>query len=200
MTGFYFVRHGETVWHGENRYTGTSDVELTELGREQALELAGWAKTAELAACWSSSLSRARETLAPTAEATGLVARYDPRLSEIDFGTGEGRTSAEMGPEFQAFERDPVASHLPGGEDPVAAAARAINCLTEIAAEFPDGRVLVVWHSTIMRLVLCDLLGIPLADYRRVFPIVHNVALTEVRFVKGTHSLLRFNAPARPAD
>jgi len=197
------VRHGETVWHAENRYTGASDIALTDRGREQARTLATWAATAGLTACWSSTLTRAVETLAPAAEAAGLVAHQDDRLREIEFGQGEGLTGAEMRERFPeryaAFERDPAGSHLPGGEDPVDAVKRSSACLDEIAAAHAGGRILVVWHSTLMRLVLCDWLGIPLSEYRRTFPAVRNVGITEIRVAAGRRSLLQFNTPIETA-
>ncbi|MFP3989542.1 histidine phosphatase family protein [Streptomyces sp. E11-3] len=200
MTDFILVRHGETVWHAENRYTGRTDVPLTQHGREQAAALAEWAVTAGLTAVWSSPLSRARLTAAPAADACGLVPRIDERLYEVDFGQGEGLTRDEMRQRFPQqladFLVDPVANHLPGGEDPRKAAARAADCLADIAREQPRGRVLLVAHSTLVRLLLCHLLGIPLADYRRVFPQLLNGALTEIRVENGQTALLRLNAPA----
>ena len=197
------TRHGETVWQAENRYVGRSDVPLTPRGKTQAERLADWAATAEVAATVSSPLSRARETLAPAAQTVGLPPRTDTRLTELDFGIGEGHTPAEMTRLFPealaAFQRDPVTHHLPGGEDPRHAVARATACLTELAAEFPKRRVLIVWHSTVMRLVLCHLLGIPLSAYRRVFPFVQNSGLTEIRFTHGRCALLEFNTPIEPA-
>lgn len=199
MTDIVLVRHGETVWHHENRYAGSSDVALTALGRRQADILAGWARSNRLTACWSSDLSRAAETLAPVAASAGLSPRSDVRLREVDFGDGEGRTAAEMGERFgeqyDAFRDDPVSHHLPGGEDPEQAVRRALDCLTDIRAEVPDGRVLLVWHSTLLRLVLCRLLGIPTSEYRRVFPVVRNCALTEIRMTGDSCSLLQFNTP-----
>jgi len=187
------------VWHAENRYTGASDIALTPRGREQAETLATWAATAGLAACWSSNLSRAVETLAPAAAAAGLKPRRDDRLREIEFGEGEGLTGEEMRERFPerraAFEIDPAGSHLPGGEDPVDAVERASDCLDEIAADHTEGRILVVWHSTLMRLVLCDWLGIPLSEYRRKFPSVRNVGITEIRVNEGHRSLLQYNTP-----
>jgi broad specificity phosphatase PhoE len=59
MTDVLLVRHGETVWHAENRYAGTTDVALTDHGREQARALGGWARDAGLSALWCSPLSRA---------------------------------------------------------------------------------------------------------------------------------------------
>ncbi|MEV7379204.1 histidine phosphatase family protein [Streptomyces lydicus] len=200
MTDFILVRHGETVWHAENRYAGRTDVPLTGHGREQAATLATWAATAGLSAVWSSPLSRARLTAAPAAAACGLTPRIDERLYEVDFGQGEGLTRDEMRERFPerlaAFLADPVDHHLPDGEHPRHAAERAAGALADIAREQPHGRVLVVAHSTLVRVLLCHLLGIPLADYRRVFPRLDNGALTEIRIEHGRTALLSFNAPA----
>ncbi|MDQ8706164.1 histidine phosphatase family protein [Streptomyces sp. LHD-70] len=200
MTDFILVRHGETVWHAENRYAGRTDVPLTPHGREQAAALADWAVNAGLTAVWSSPLSRARLTAAPAAEACGLTARVDERLYELDFGQGDGLTRDEMRQRFPqelaAFLDDPVENHLPGGEDPRKAAGRAAECLADIAREQPHGRILLVAHSTLVRVLLCHLLGIPLADYRRVFPHLLNGALTEIRIENGQTALLRLNTPA----
>ncbi|MEU2062398.1 histidine phosphatase family protein [Streptomyces sp. NPDC013455] len=199
MTDFVLVRHGETVWHADNRYAGRTDVPLTALGRRQAAELGEWAAGQHLDAVLCSPLSRSRLTAEPAANALGMPLWVDERLYEVDFGRGDGLTRAEMAEVFPdalaAFLDDPVTHHLPGGEDPAAAAERAVACLEETALKLPDGRVLVVAHSTLLRLVLCRFLGIPLARYRRVFPRLHNGALTELRLRDGQASLLRFNAP-----
>ncbi|MBZ4014614.1 histidine phosphatase family protein [Streptomyces purpurogeneiscleroticus] len=199
MTDFLLVRHGETVWHAENRYAGRTDVALTERGHAQAAELAAWAAGAGIDAVVCSPLSRARLTAEPAARALGLAPRVDARLLEVDFGRGDGLTRTEMREVFperlDAFLRDPVVHHLPGGEDPEEAAARAADCLADLARELPDGRVLVVAHSTLVRLLLCRVLGIPLGTYRTVFPVLDNGALTELRLKDGRASLLRLNAP-----
>ncbi|WP_043618235.1 histidine phosphatase family protein [Nonomuraea candida] len=218
MTDLVLVRHGETVWHAENRYAGLTDVELTPRGLEQAALLAGWAAGAGLAAVWASPLSRARitaETAAAqagqtgtdsggTAEtgargAAGMVVRVDERLRELDFGQGDGLTSAEMKARFPearaAFEADPAAHPLPGGEDPHEAADRFVAALRDISAAHPGGRVLVVAHTTAIRLALCRLIGVPLGEYRRLFPRLDNCALTELRMRAGQVALLQYNSP-----
>jgi len=55
--------------------------------------------------------------------------------------------------------------------------------------------VLVVAHSTLIRLLLCHLIGVPVSGYRRVFPSLSNGAITEVRLDGGIPALLRYNAP-----
>jgi probable phosphoglycerate mutase len=202
MTDLVLVRHGETVWHAENRYAGVSDIELSPRGLEQAADLATWASSAGLAAIWSSTLGRATTTAKASAEAAGLEVRLDARLRELDFGVGEGLTSIEMSDRFPAayaaFVVDPVSDHLPGGEDPVAAADRFKACLHDIAHRHPEGRVLVVTHASIIRLALCHLLGTPLSEYRRLYPAIGNCALTEVRLTGQHAAVLGFNVPVAP--
>jgi probable phosphoglycerate mutase len=202
VTNFVLVRHGETVWHAENRYAGTTDVALTDRGREQARRLAHWGAGTDLDGIWCSTLSRARETAEIAASATGHAARVDARLVELDFGRGEGLTSAEMQERFpaqlEAFRADPATHPLPGGEDPHRAVERALACLGDIADEHPDGRILVVAHTTLLRLTLCRLIGVALGEYRRLFPFVRNGAITEVTFGDGRPALLQFNTPLEP--
>ncbi|MBE1536548.1 histidine phosphatase family protein [Actinomadura algeriensis] len=197
MSRLVLVRHGETEWHAENRYAGVSDVALTVRGREQARRLAAWALGARPDAVWASDLSRARLTAAAPAAALGTDVRVDGRLRELDFGEGEGLTRADMDRAFpgalRAFLADPVAAHLPGGEDPARAADRFTAALHDIASAHAGGRVLVVAHSTAIRLALCALLGVPLKDYRRRFPVLGNCALTEIRLQDGEAALLEFN-------
>ncbi len=203
-TLLYLVRHGQTVWHRENRYAGVSDVALTDVGRAQAERLAAWAADTPVDAVWVSPLKRARETAAPAADVLRLPLRVADDLVEVDFGSAEGRTLAEL-PDAQtaAFRADPVGGAFPGAEDPAGAAARGAAALRRIARRHDGGQVLVVAHNTLLRLTLCHLLGIPLSRYRTVFPQVANGAVTELRLSEGQDdarndaqaSLIRYNVP-----
>jgi broad specificity phosphatase PhoE len=199
MTHFILTRHGESVWHAENRYAGSSDIDLTPRGYKESEMLACWAQTADLDAIWVSPLSRAQETAMPTAQITGLKLHIDARLRELDFGIAEGKTAAEMEIEhhdvLKAFQADPIANPFPEGENPNAAADRSIACLREAAQIDPDGRILVVMHNTLLRLTLCRLIDIPLSCYRTVFPFVNNCSLTEIKVEHNVTSLLMFNSP-----
>lgn len=198
-TTLLLARHGQTVWHAGNRYAGVSDVALTDTGRAQAEALGRWAAGHSVDAVWTSPLSRAVVTAEPACRALGVAARRDPGLRECDFGVVEGRTLAEFAAEHpaaaQAYRADPVAHPFPGAEDPRAAAARGTAALRRIAAAHPGGRVLVVAHNTLLRLTLCSLLGIPLAEYRRVFPRLRNAAVSEIRVDGDSTGLLSLNLP-----
>ncbi len=199
MTRLVLVRHGETIWHADKRYAGSTDIPLDPRGMDQAERLADWAASANLAAIWVSPLLRARQTAGPSERATGIEAHIDSRLREVHFGQGEGLTNAELRQsfpeEFAAFQSDPVFHHLPGGEDPRDVAQRAIDCFKEIATMHQRGRVLVVTHNTLIRVALCHLLGVPLSQYRTVFRTIANAALSEIGWHEGQISLLTFNLP-----
>lgn len=198
MTDIVLVRHGETEYADE-RYAGAVDVPLSKRGNEQAREFAKWATSAGLTAAWSSDMHRTRDTAQPAAAAAKVELNIDPRLREVDFGDVEGMTRADIErsiPDvFAAFKADPVANPMPGGEDPREATARGLSCLREISAAHPNGRVLVVCHTTLIRLMFCSLVGVSLSEYRRLLPAVHNCFLNEIRLAAGRVSILSWNAP-----
>ncbi len=198
-TTLFLARHGQTVWHAENRYAGISDVALTDTGRAQADALGRWAAAHPVDAVRTSTLSRAAATAEPACRALGITPHRDPGLRECDFGVVEGRTLAEFAarePErAAAFLADPVAHPFPAAEDPASAAARGAAALRRAAEAHPGGRVLVVAHNTLLRLTLCALLRIPLSEYRRVFPRLRNTALSEVRLDGDSTALLSLNVP-----
>jgi broad specificity phosphatase PhoE len=193
------VRHGETVWHAENRYAGTSDIALTERGRRQARDLARWTRGRAIDAVACSPLGRARQTAEPAAAALSLVPEVVEDLREMDFGWGEARTLAEMEAEdpaaVRAFRDDPEAGAFPGSERPGEAAARAVAALRGLAVAHPDRTVLVVAHNSLLRAALCILLGIPVGRYRAVFPRLDNAAVTEIALDGDRTALRSLNVP-----
>jgi probable phosphoglycerate mutase len=194
------ARHGRTGWHSPNRYAGRSDIPLDPYGQAQAEALAHWAARQGFTSLVCSSMLRARTTIAPAAALLGLSPRVDERLRELDFGVAEGRTLADLRADdpvmVERFVADPADGHFPGGEHPADAVARALAGLTEAVAADPGGKLLVVAHNTLIRLVTCAVLGLPLAEYRRRLPALDPAATVTPRF--GTAepvALLAFNVP-----
>ena len=185
MTTVHLARHGETVWHEENRYAGSSDVALTDRGRLQAEMLATAMAARDIAVVASSDLTRARETAAPAARRLGLEVVVDPRLREVDYGDAEGLTATEIRARWpdawDSFVATPATTPLPGGEPGADAVARYVAALSDLAeaAAVAGGELLVVAHSTAIRMLLCRALGLPLDEYRRRFPRLDNGAVIE---------------------
>jgi len=202
MTTLFLARHGQTVWHRENRFAGSSDIALNAAGEVQACALADWAAAQTIEAVIASPLIRARDTAWPVAARLGLPLATDARLRESDFGAAEGLTMAELrarDPEVaEAFIADPAANPWPGGEAPEAVAVRALAALRDAAA---GGKpTLIVAHSTLLRLTLCKLLGIPLSEYRRRLPKLRNAAITTIELGPEGAALIDYNIPVASPD
>jgi probable phosphoglycerate mutase len=89
----YLVRHGETEWSRSGRHTSVTDIALTELGREQALELGRRLAGHRFGLVSTSPRRRAAETAHRAGFPDAIV---DADLTEWDYGEFEGRTTADI--------------------------------------------------------------------------------------------------------
>src|SRR3954463_10001742 len=105
MHKLVLLRHGESTWNKENRFTGWTDVDLTERGREEAAEagrlLREGGYTFDLA--YTSVLKRAIRTLAIALDALDrlwIPIEKHWRLNERHYGALQGLNKAEMAAKF----------------------------------------------------------------------------------------------------
>ncbi|MEU4553095.1 bifunctional RNase H/acid phosphatase [Micromonospora violae] len=164
-TRLILVRHGETPYTEQRRYSGRGDVPLSERGRAQVRATA--ARVAELApsvaAVISSPLSRCTATAASIAGALGDVpVRTEDDLIECDFGQWEGRTFAEVREqwpgEMDAWLASPRIAP-PDGESFTQVAERAHRVIAGLLTAYPGETVVVVSHVSPIKLMLRDALA-----------------------------------------
>src|SRR3989442_383308 len=93
---FFLARHGETEWSRDGRHTGRTDVPLLKEGRRQAERIGRQLRSLTFALVLSSPLQRALETCRLAGFGNGAQVRDD--LCEWDYGSFEGRTSADIHP------------------------------------------------------------------------------------------------------
>ncbi|GAB2460038.1 bifunctional RNase H/acid phosphatase [Jatrophihabitans fulvus] len=168
-TGLLLVRHGATVHSAEHRLSGRNDLPLDAVGRAQAASLAGRA-WGDVGAVVSSPLPRAVETATAIAGALGLEIEIEDDLVELDFGSWEGLTMAEVrerdADAFAAWTASPDAAP-PGGESMAAVARRVRRARETVIGRHPEQRVVVVSHVTpIKTLLRLALDAPPTAMYR----------------------------------
>ena len=156
------VRHGEIRANVEQVWHGSTDSELTAVGREQARLVGEHLATrrGNVAAVYASPLRRARETAAPIAGALGLEPAFDAGLAEYGIGELEGASYAALLSEHRFFERIHADADYapPGGESARAVCERASGSLVRIAGWHPGEQVVIVSHGAALALALAALL------------------------------------------
>lgn len=152
MGHFYFVRHGQTVWNVENKICGATDIELTELGHQQAIDTGKKIMEEGIKAdeILYSPLIRAAETARHISEITGIPARMEQRLIEQNFGKWE--STPRDGADFKKAKEFFACSHE-GGESTLRLAQRIYNLLDDIKAEADSKTYILVAHNGIARVV-----------------------------------------------
>jgi len=163
------ARHGETPWNAQGRYQGREDIQLSAVGEGQARALGERLATAQIDRAVASPLSRAATTARfALGAARADMLSTDPGLMEIAHGQWEGLLASEIAerePElFRQWRATPETVKMPGGESLADVFARAWPAFARACEATPaDGTLLVVAHDAVNRVILCHILGIPLA-------------------------------------
>ena len=169
-TRLLLVRHGATTLSAEDRFAGSTNVDLSDEGRGQARALARRLAHEKVHAVYASPLRRTLETASIIAEPHGLAPEPRDGLREIDHGRWEQLKRAEVEErfpeEYEAWEADPFTFAPEGGETGLAVMARAMPVLRAIVETHPGERVVVVSHKATIRLALASLLGFDPRGYR----------------------------------
>jgi 2,3-bisphosphoglycerate-dependent phosphoglycerate mutase len=105
MHKLVLIRHGESTWNLENRFTGWTDVDLTPLGLEQAVQAGRLLKAEgyDFDLCYTSVLKRATRTLwhvLDEMDRTWLPVAHSWRLNERHYGALQGLNKAETAKKF----------------------------------------------------------------------------------------------------
>ena len=154
----WLVRHGETEWSASGRHTSRTDIPITEAGRAQALELGRRLAGHPFALVLTSPRQRATETARLAGFGEAVV---DDDLREWDYGTLEGRTTAEIRaaiPDWTIWT-----GPWPGGETADEVAARADRVLARCQAVSVEGDTLLFAHGHFLRVLAARWLDLPAA-------------------------------------
>ena len=98
MGTLVLIRHGQSQWNLENRFTGWVDVPLTDAGREEARRGAALITSLTFDRAFTSALTRAQDTLRVVMETIGqskIPIEADPALNERHYGALQGLNKAE---------------------------------------------------------------------------------------------------------
>ena len=183
----FLVRHGETEWSLNGRHTGTTDIPLTENGRNVAREWKPVLSQLTFALVLTSPLQRARQTC----ELAGLGARaqIDYDLREWNYGEYEGMPPQQIlaqRPSWMIF-----ADGCPGGESPDQIQARIDRVIEKTRAV--NGDVALFGHGHFLRSFGARWLGLRAGD--GCFFLLDPATVSVVSYYRDTPAVKHWNAP-----
>jgi alpha-ribazole phosphatase/probable phosphoglycerate mutase len=169
-TRLYLIRHGQVKGHEERRINGHDDVGLTEEGLAQSHRLGQKLKGEGITAVYSSDLQRSWE-------GARIIARHleiSPappvqELREKNFGVFEGLSLKEIKERF-AIELDELMNNWigycpPGAESMKELEQRVSQALQGLLERHPGGRIALVGHGGVNRIILLHAIGLELENF-----------------------------------
>ncbi len=163
MATLVLIRHGESQWNLENRFTGWIDIPLTDKGREEARRAGEKLKGIKFDKAFTSALKRAQETLSiilKVIKQENIRIEKDKALNERMYGDLQGLNKAETakkyGDEQVHIWRRSYDVKPPGGESLKDTAARTLPYFeSKIIPELKTGQnVLVAAHGNSLRSIV----------------------------------------------
>lgn len=184
MLYIYLTRHGETIWNTQSRMQGQQDSPLTEIGLEQAAELAHRLQDVPLDRIWSSPALRAVRTadIILSAQPRPVPLIIDERIHEMSLGRLEGLSVDEANAidaaNMQAFFYEPHLFVPLGGESFQQVSERMAGFLDEMVLlshqceiSGEDSSVLMISHNITLKALFALMENRPLAMLRNGPPI-----------------------------
>jgi broad specificity phosphatase PhoE len=189
MMELILIRHGETIWNKEGRVQGLSDIELSDVGLNQAHKLALSIQDINIRAIYSSPMKRAYQTAQIINEIHNAPIYLEPGLMEMDQGDFEGLTFKEIKAcekDFlQQWIQDAAAVTMPNGESLAGLQKRAWSVVANIIDK--NENALIVSHNFTIAAILCKISGISLSQFRKVC--VGTASKTMVSLQNGSASI-----------
>jgi len=164
----FLIRHGQSTYNLENRFTGWKDVDLTELGRSQAIEAGNILNGINFNSCFTSNLKRAQNTLDLILGQMNHSPdiQRDEALNERDYGDLIGQNKAEAAEKFgkeqvqiwrRSFDVPP-----PGGESLKMTADRTLPYYRDIISPkvLSGKNIAISAHGNSIRAIVMDIFNL----------------------------------------
>jgi len=194
MAELILARHGETVWNVEKIYRGRTDVNLDKVGIKQAELLGKYLSNWELAAIYSSPLSRALDTANIVARYQKIGVQIAKGLIDFDYGEWQALPEQEVKRLYPAllneWHNNPHKVRMPGGESLEDVRGRAIEVVNDVLSKY-QGSVVLVSHRVVNKVLICSLLGLDNSYFWNVKQDVGGITIFDYvdgRFILTSHN------------
>ncbi|MEO8240072.1 MAG: 2,3-bisphosphoglycerate-dependent phosphoglycerate mutase [Flavobacterium sp.] len=199
------IRHGQSLWNLENRFTGETDIDLTPLGEKEAAHAGILLEDLSIDLAFTSVLKRAVHTLNIIMTKIDIKSQVitSAALNERNYGTLQGLNKAEVekqyGTKQLALWRRSFNTATPEGESLKDTYNRIIPYyLKEIEPQLKSGKnVLIVAHGNSLRALMMYLENITAEDIEnitiatgipRIYSFTKDMELTDVHYITKTIS------------
>jgi broad specificity phosphatase PhoE len=206
MLEIILARHGETDWNVAEVFRGRSDVALNETGIKQAELLGAYLSEVKVNAVYSSPLKRALKTAEVIAGYQALVVNTAGGLIDFDYGEWQGLSHQEVKDRYQELYAEwlshPELVRMPAGESLGDVRNRAVVVLNDIMVRYYEGRVVLVSHRVVNKVLICALLGLENSHFWSVKLDTCGITSFDYeggRFVLTRHNDTSFLKPVREA-
>ena len=186
-TKIYIIRHGESVGNLHRICLGHTDLDLTELGLEQAKRTAEALENVDFAAIYSSDLQRAVHTAEPHAQKRGLAVNTMSDFRELYFGNWENASVLMLKEKFHeqfmiGWRQNFGTFTAPEGESVVAMAERMAEGMKKIAFQHRGETILVTSHAAAIRALWGKISGYKPSEWADAFPFPTNASYSVLEY------------------
>jgi broad specificity phosphatase PhoE len=195
MLEIILTRHGETDWNVNEVFRGRIDVGLNETGVKQAELLGEYLSEVKIDAVYSSPLKRALKTAEAIAGYHTLEVNIAHGLIDFDYGEWQGLSHREVKDRYQELYSDwislPEQVKMPGGETLEDVRKRAIMVVDDIIEGYGEGRVVLVSHRVVNKVLICAMLGLDNSHFWNIK--LDTCGMTSFSYEMGRFILTRHN-------
>ncbi|MBR2043324.1 MAG: histidine phosphatase family protein [Clostridia bacterium] len=194
-----FIRHGQSLGNKEHIYLGHTDLDLSEMGYEQAFLVGEFLKTRKIDKIYSSDLMRAYNTSLPLAKCLALIPEKREGLREIFAGEWENKAYENLIESYPVsygiWQNDVGNAHPDGGESVAELQKRIINEVVAIANENDGKTVAIFTHATPIRSFFAFVRGLNTGEIKNM-PWATNASVSEAEFSHGEFREISYSVDA----
>ncbi|MBF8984488.1 histidine phosphatase family protein [Lutibacter sp. B2] len=198
MTKLFLIRHGETTWNVESKAQGAKNIELSEVGRQQAAYLAERISKYKIDYIFSSDLDRAYETASIIGGKINKEVSQIGDLREMSFGKWEGLTQKQIKEvykeHFIVWRNNPHKADIPDGERLIDVQNRALRAVNDVVDKHKGKNILIVSHGVTIKTIILGIMGIGLSDFYKITQ--NNTCINVIEYRDYGPVILRLNDTA----
>jgi len=162
------IQCGQTTWDVEHRVHGSTDLPLSETGRQALLDELGRPHVANATVIHHPNDEAATDTAHLAAERWGAKTKVVDELADPNLGLLEGLSAKDFEDRFPSrhrqWEEDPMSLTPPEGEQLAVAAQRIFQAVAKVVKRSRGAEVAVVLHDLGAGMLRCWLADRPLGD------------------------------------